>query len=261
MLYDLHAAEELLGDLSTDRPPDPKNLYDLRYWAERNRFIAQRQLQQVTDVLKVWEKPVATIEKALADNSKLVQEINKAEIGDARVIFDIFFKLIPRHLAIAPTSAVAQTGIDKKFTTFCCFDVGTSENCCGPNVGRLSLRERLIGPMPYLLQPNGFTKMICCLSEKWYLPAMNNAASAEGLVVEVEEQIKRERTRIEKGLKDFEADAKSRLPTRSQSCCKDLDKASAPPQTDDSPCPPKKPATPSRESDYVSPEDDDNTYT
>lgn len=261
MLHDLYAAETLLGDLSIDRPPVPTNLYDLRYWAERNRFITQRQLLQVTDVLKVWEKPVVTIEKALADNSKLVQEINKAEKGDARVLFDIFFKLIPRHLAIAPTSTVAKTGIDKKFTSFCCsFDVETSDNCCGPNVGRLSLRERLIGPMPYLIQPNGFTKMICCLSEKWYLPAMKNAASAEGLVVEVEEQIKRERTRIEKGLKDFEADAKNRLPTRSQSCCKDLEKPNAPVQNDQAPCPPKKPTTPTQVPDNPTwPKDDDNT--
>lgn len=261
LLHELYAAEKLLGDLSTDRPPDPTNLYDLRYWAERNRFLAQRQLQQVIDVLKAWEKPIATIEKALADNAKLIQEIEKViGTGDTKVVFDIFFKLIPRHLAIAPNSSVAETKIDKKYISFCGFDVGTTDNCCGPNVGRPSLRERLIGPMPYLIQPGDFSAMICCLSQHRYLPAMEIAANAEGLVVEVEEQIKRERARIDKGLKDFEADAKNRLPTKSQSCCKDLDKPNAPTQTDDSPCPPKKPTTPTTEPNNPTwPKDDDNT--
>jgi hypothetical protein len=243
LLHELHVAEQKLGDSSTALPCDCSNLYNLKYWAERNRVIALRQLQQISDVLKVWDKPVAALEKALAENAKLIQDIEKAlGLGDPKVIYDIFVKLIPRHLAMAPVDGDTKTKIDCKYIDFCCFDSGDPDTCCGPNVGRLSLRERLIGPMPYLIDPKEFAPMICRLAQNRYLPAMNNAASAEGFFVGVEDQIRREKTRIEKGLKDFEADAKSRLPSKSESCCKDPEKPvqGAEPKPNDDPCKPEK---------------------
>ena len=32
-------------------------------------------------------------------------------------------------------------------------DEGTPDDCCGPDVGILNLRQRLIGPLPYLVDP------------------------------------------------------------------------------------------------------------
>lgn len=239
-LFEIHHSETLLGELSTGLPPEIKDLYDRKYWAERNRDNTQRRLQYIIDVLKCWDKPHVQIEKTLNDNAKLIADLGKwIDAGDPKAVYDVFFKLIPRHLAVAPPSEVATTNVHKRYTDFCGFDKGCPEECCGPDVGRLSLRTRLIGPLPYLIDPGQLLPAVCCLAEKHYLPAMKAAAKAAGYLVEVEEQIKRERMRVDKGLKDFEAEIKKRLPTKAQSCCQDSDiQPNAPAQIEPDLCEP-----------------------
>jgi len=136
----------------------------------------------------------------------------------SKAVYDVFLRLVPLHLAVAPPKGSKwTTAIDKKYTEFCECDKVTPEDghdCCGPSVGAQTLRQRLIGPQPYLVEPQDyFNKVICCLVEKHYLPAKDALAKAEADLLTVENQIKRYKAQIENGLKSFEKDAKAAIPT------------------------------------------------
>jgi len=98
---------------------------------------------------------------------------------------------VPLHLAIAPPSdSKWKTKIGKEYTTFCKCDVGKPDNCCGPDVGVLSFRQRLIGPQPYLVDPKDFFKLICCLVEQRYAPAKDALAKANAEASTLADRIK-----------------------------------------------------------------------
>src|SRR5262249_29622368 len=68
LLYAMHDAE-----LQLDGPgnPDPKarDLQDLLYAYTRDRDARLKFFNRITDLRTAWEKPAATIEKILADNT------------------------------------------------------------------------------------------------------------------------------------------------------------------------------------------------
>lgn len=196
------------------------NLYDLRYWHDRDREAKQRTFDRIKSVLAVWEKPMQTIEKVLADDAKLIADAGKALGSDApKVVYDVFLRLVPMHLAIAPPSGSAwTTAIGKEYTQFCACDKGTPDDCCGPDVGEWSLRQRLIGPQPYLIDPNYYFNVICCLVEKRYRPAKDALAEAEVAFQSVDDRIKRYKAQIENGLKSFDKDAKGAIPSVVDCC-------------------------------------------
>lgn len=197
------------------------NLYDLRYWLDRDRDYKTQRLQRIRNVLAAWEKPAQTIDKALTDDAKLIADCNKAlGVDPSSVVFDVFFKLVPMHLAIAPPAINAEvtTQIDKKYTEFCECDEGDPDDCCGPDVGKLSWRERLIGPQPYLIDPNEYFKIICCLVENRYQPAKDQAADADAAYQKVDNEIQRRKTQVDNALKTFEKDAKGAIPP-DVDCC------------------------------------------
>ena len=213
MLYDLRDAELRLF---TEGPPVMKvhNLFDLLHWHTQEKAKKQRTFDRIKAVLAAWEKPAQTIEKALADDAKLIADIGKSLGSEpSKVVYDLFFKLIPLHLAIAPPATIAKTKIDKEYTRFCHCDKGKPEKCCGPNVGELSLRQRLIGPQPYLIDPNDYFKVICCLVDNLYRPAKDQLSQAEAWVTSTENQIKRLQAAIDNGLKTFDKDAKAAIPS------------------------------------------------
>jgi hypothetical protein len=218
LIYDLRDSEQRLYDGDwKDYYSDYKahNLYDLRYWLDRDRDFKTQTWQRIKNVLAAWEKPAQTIEKNLADDAKLISDCNKALGTDpSTVVFDVFFKLVPMHLAIAPpaTSDELKTQIDKKFTEFCDCDKDDPDNCCGPDVGKLSWRQRLIGPQPYLVDPNFYFDIICCLVEKRYLPAKDLVAKAEAAYQKTDNEIQRRKAQIDNALKTFEKDAKGAIP-------------------------------------------------
>jgi len=193
------------------------SLYDLRYWHERDREAKRRVLERIKRVLAVWgEKPATTIEKILGDNAKLISDCNKSLGTDpAKVVYDVFFRLVPMHLAIAPPRGSEwTTKIGKEYTEFCACDTSESEHCCGPDVGsgEWSLRQRLIGPQPYLVDPGQYFKIICCLVEKRYNPANRVFAQANAKFQAYDDEIKYLKTQIENGLKTFSQDAKGAIP-------------------------------------------------
>jgi hypothetical protein len=61
----------------------------------------------------------------------------------------------------------------------CRCDDGTPDVCCGPDVGILNLRQRLVGPLPYIVDPTLFPDIICCLTSKRLEPASEQLATAQ----------------------------------------------------------------------------------
>jgi len=212
LLYDMRQAEvELDGPGAFCSPARDRR--DLLYAYTRDRDAKLKFFNRIRDLLAAWEKPASTIEKVLADNAKLIADILKT-LGTepSKAVFDVFLKLIPLHLAIAPESPA--TNIHPRFTQFCKWDDRSPLCCCGINVGKPSLRERFIGPKPSLIDPSKYFKLICCLVTCVYQPAKNDLSAAEANVTTTQNQIKRLETVIENGLKNFEKNAKAAIPIK-----------------------------------------------
>jgi hypothetical protein len=212
LLYEIRYRQQLLyGDGALY--PEVHSLYDLRYWHDRNRYAKKYALDRIKAVLAAWEKPAQTIEKILADNAKLVSDAGKTVALDGKLVYDVFLRLVPLHLAIAPPASSGKvTNIAKRYTQFCECDKGKPDNCCGPDVGVLSLRQRLIGPQPYLIPPGKYFDLICCLATKRYLPAKDAWSQAESAFEDVDAQIKRLTGEVDDKIKSFDKNAKGALP-------------------------------------------------
>jgi hypothetical protein len=196
--------------------PAVDSLYDIRYWQTKDQQRKQAKFDRVKSVLAAWEKPAQTIEKVLNDNATLIQSAGKTLAPDMpTLLYDVFMKLVPMHLLIAPpvdaADASTTTAIDKKYTKLCPCDPCTHDNCCGPDVGTPSLLERLLGPQPYLVKPEQYMTIICCLTKTQYLPAKEALASAEGALDKTESVIKRTKADIDDRIKSIEKDAKTEL--------------------------------------------------
>jgi len=232
LLNDLHDNERWLwGDGSALKKDDAKNLYDVRYWYDRESDRLKRRLDRVKAVLSAWEKPAAALDKILADDRKLITDIgNRLGSDAARAVYDLFLRLVPMHLAIAPPGG--PTLIDAEYTVFCDCDQGDPEGCCGPDVGVLSFRERLIGPQPYLIDPPDYFRLICCIVQNFYGPAKNALADAQAKFQKADDLIKKVSGLIDDGVKSFDKNAKNAIPA-TVDCCN----SALPPRT-----PPQQPA-------------------
>jgi hypothetical protein len=207
------------------------SIYDLRHWRERDLAFKRETFDRVKSVLGAWESPAKTLDKILTDNANTIKDLGKTLVPDgAKAVFDVILKLIPRHLAIAPPAAVSETKIEKKYTQFCECDPEPAADCCGPYVGIWTLRQRLVGPLPYLVKPSEHFKIICCLVEKRYVPAKNDFAIADSALKTTENEIKRLVDLVTNGLKGFDATARAAIPATAR-CCGDDIAEDAKPQT------------------------------
>lgn len=221
LLNELHYAEKWLyddGQLYTN----VHDLYDLQYWHQRDKAAKQRRFDRITSVMAAWGNPAKTIGEKLTSNKALTETASKV-IGTepGKAIYDVFLVLVPLHLAIAPpaTSPEWTTKIDKKYTEFCECNEGTPDACCGPDVGEWSLRQRLIGPQPYLIDPHDYFKLICCLVEKRYAPAKDALSKAEKELAAVGNRIARYEAQFKDGwVKSFETTAKGAIPSVIDCC-------------------------------------------
>jgi hypothetical protein len=218
--WHLYGKEELYTTVS--------NYYDVLYWHQQDRDIKERRFNRIKSVLASWEKPGQTIEKTLAANILLREEIKKA-LTSPNTVFDLFLKLIPQHLAIAP--AMTPSKIDKKFRDFCKCDTGEPDNCCIRDAGmnKWSIRTKWLGPQPYLVDPQIYIDVVCCLVTHRYAPAQEALSDAEAAVLTAENDIKRAKAIIENGLKNFEKNAKGAIPLVID--CEKYKKKPAPPTT------------------------------
>lgn len=219
LLNEIHYAEERLSRTGTP-PTQVVNLYEQLYWHARNRDAAERRLTRIKNVLAAWEKPAATIEKVLNDNQALIEATGKVVGTDpGKAVYDVFFRLVPLHLAVAPPAGAGwTTRIGREYTEFCPCDEGTPDNCCGPDVGVPTLRQRLIGQQPYLVDPKDYFTIICCLVENRYGPAKDAWSKADAAWADVDNAIKRNLALLENGLKTFEKDAKAAIPAQIDCC-------------------------------------------
>ena len=193
LLNEVHDAELwLYGDGGAYT--EAHNLHDQRYWLERELAQKNRTLQRIKSVMDAWQSPAKTISTNLDSNAKLIAECNKSlGVEPARIIFDVFLRIVSMHLASAPpaTDAETTTNIDKQYTQLCDCDKGEPNVCCGPDVGKLSLRERIIGPQPYLIDANAYYPLICCLLQKHLSPASDAVRIAEDALQKKINEIKR----------------------------------------------------------------------
>jgi len=212
-----NAEKRLYGDNTLYA--DVHNEADLLYWLTRDKEAKERRFNRIKTVLAAWEKPAQTIEKALADDAKIIAGLGTDRSKD---VYDIFLRLVPMHLAIAPPDVASwPTNIDIKYTQFCSCDTPDPDSCCGPDLGLWgwSLRQRLIGPQPYLIDPNDYFEVICCLVKARYGPAQAAYSEAEAAVVTQENEIKRLKGLVDDGLKNFEKTARGAIPGTID-CCK-----------------------------------------
>lgn len=220
LLNDLHYAEQWLRGDGTQYT-DVHNLYDLLYWLSRDKDAKERRFTRIQGVLAAWANPAKTIEATLNANQALIDSASKlVGTNPGGAVYDVFLKLVPLDLAIAPPAGSKwTTHISKEFTEFCACDEGKPDDCCGPDVGEPSLRQRLIKPQPYLIDPNDYYKVICCLVEERYHPAKDALAKATADWTAVDAQIKNLKARVDNGLKTFEQSAKGAIPNDID-CCK-----------------------------------------
>lgn len=229
LLNDLYYAEKKLRD-DDHLIDNVLDLYDKQYWLTRYAAVKRRDFDRITLFMKARENPADTIGKALIANKGLIEAAGKA-IGTepGKAIYDVFLRLVPLHLAIAPPSGPnTQTNIDKRYTEFCecstskpddCSKPSKCDDCCGPNVGELSMRQRLIGPQPYLIDPNDYMKLNCCLVTKQWEPAKNYLSDAEIKLAGVGDEIARYEAKLKEGwIKTFEAAAMGAIPSVINCC-------------------------------------------
>jgi hypothetical protein len=219
LLNELHYADQRLhgdGTLYTD----VKNLYDLLYWHTRNREAAERRFKRIRDVLTAWENPAKSIEAVLNGNKTLIESVSKIlGTNPGRAIYDVFFRLVPYHLAIAPPSnSTLTTRIDREYTDFCTCSTGTPDNCCGPDVGVRSVREQLVPPQAYLVDPTEYLTIICCLVEHRYDKAKQDLEQADADWIATDNRIKKNKAILENGFKNFEKDALALIPSVIDCC-------------------------------------------
>lgn len=195
----LRTAEYLL--YGGDTYDKANNLIDMLNWHTRDRDTKARLVARVKAVIDAWKDPSVTlggqtghlnvIKGLIADaNQKLGTESTK-------VVFDVFMKIVPLHLAIAPpANSGYTTRIAKEYTEFCKCDDFDVVDCCGPNLGDWTIREQLVGAQPYLIEPKALYDLLCCLVKNFYGPAQEALAAAELEVAKYTDEIKRNRDLI-----------------------------------------------------------------
>jgi hypothetical protein len=185
LLYRIRWIEEKLdGDGTLVSPVH--SLRDLRYWHERNRDAKLVRFNRIKAVLDAWGDPAKSIDAALIANDKLIKSVPSLEPSEA--VLQVFFKLVPLHLAIAPRGSA--TAIDEIYYKLCedC-DAGDPDDCCGPDVGVLSARQRMNEPQAYIVDPDNYFDILCCLAKERYLKAKDQLAKAQSDLLGVEAQI------------------------------------------------------------------------
>ena len=208
LLYKIRWIEERLDGKPDELITEVRSLRDLRYWHERNRDKKKQRFDRIKNVLAAWGDPAKSIEVALNANDKLIKSVPSLEPADA--VLQVFFILIPLHLAIAPRSST--TAIEKKYYDLCggC-DHGDPDDCCGPDVGVLSARQRMNEPQAYIVDPDQYFDILCCLAKERYLPAKDQLAKAQADLLAVEAQIESLSADLERRKKSVADDFKARI--------------------------------------------------
>lgn len=180
-----------------------QSLLDLQYWHQRNREAKNAQFQRIDAVVKAWNKPVETIDKALIENDKFLKTVRQLDPVDA--LIPLLLKVIPLHLAIAPRPI--KTKINNKYIRLCDCDRGDVDDCCGPDTGMPSILQQQLGPQAYIVDPDDYFGILCCLVKERYVPAKEQLAVATSQLGTVNDKITRKKAELESRKKDPLGDA------------------------------------------------------
>lgn len=205
----LHDSGKLIGEIN--------DLLDKQYYVTRYIQGKNRTADRILRVIKAWESPATSIDKALNDNDKLIADISKQMgLQPGKVIYDIFITLIPRHMAIAPETE--KNNIPSKYIDIfkckCNFGAGAKDECCDVNTGQLGFLERLVSPQASLIDPDNYFDLICCLIKCRYEPVAN-------ILIEANIELQKINNEIERNLKivgpswpaEFEKNARAAIPS------------------------------------------------
>lgn len=221
LLDEFHTIEQQL--YRDDKPYDyVNNLFDQQYWYTRDKEKKERTFKRVKDVLTAWESPAKAIDKVLTDNAKAIESSKGIGNASGSMLVDVFFRIVPLHLAIAPVrglnwankTAPWKTNIRKEYTDLCPCDTGTPDRCCGVDLGHPRLSLQLFDPQPYLIDPNDYFELICCIVEQRYEPAKAALGKAEAELSAITDKIKSLHDRLLNLPKSFATDVKGILPSQ-----------------------------------------------
>ncbi len=246
------------------------SLYDQQAWHMRNVAQMDARMQRITAVLAAWEKPSSTLGEVLVTNAELIKEAQNLIASDpAKALYDVFMALIPRHWAIrprgpglkeewkscidedkyvricdcpkttAPTPPAANGGrasgqdggASCEVPDQCRCDDGIPDDCCGPDAGILSLRESLVGPLPYIVDPAIFPAVICCLTTNRLAPASEQLAEAQANLAASTDEIEHVKKQIADKKAAIEANFRAALSNPID--CDQFPKKKTPPATPD----------------------------
>jgi hypothetical protein len=191
------------------------SLLDLQCWHQRNVSQMEARAQRIKGVLSAWEKPSATLGDVLDKNGKLIEDTQKIIATDsAKALYDIFMTLLPRYWAIRPRKLpLSDEGkFLQGFVKICKCDDGTPDECCGPDVGVVSLRTRLLGAsLPYIVAPADLPIIICCILTERLAPASNQLADAQAELKATTDLIAQVTKDVADKTKNIEASFKAEL--------------------------------------------------
>ena len=77
------------------------------YWLSRDKDAKERRFNRIQAVLAAWASPAKTIDAMLSSNQALIDAASKlVGTNPAAAVYDVFLKLVPLDLAIAPPARI-----------------------------------------------------------------------------------------------------------------------------------------------------------
>lgn len=213
-LYRIRWIEERLYGNST-LIGDVHSLQDLKHWYDCNVDAKQRTVDRISAVVNAWNDPATTIDAALTKNEQLVGTIRG--LDQAEGLRTVFFDILPRHIAIAPRDVDSprdiNTAIEKKYLDLCsaCDPDPTPDDCCGPDVSLPSVRQRLIPPQAFIVEPSKYFQILCCLITQRFEPAQRQLENATAIRDQIQADIDSLTAELAKRLTDPLANFKANI--------------------------------------------------
>ena len=207
-LYRIRWIEERLEGPVGKPVADINSLRALELWHQRNVAAKQLRFDYIDKALKAWSNPAKTIKEALDANQQIITSTDPTDR-----LLKVFFELIPRHLAIAPRPLNSQ--IEDKYIRLCTMcDEHEPDDCCGPDVALPSARQLLTEPQAYIVDPDEFFDLLCCIATQRFGPAKLQLEQAKADRDKVSAEVKSLEAELDQRKKDPLAKVRGNIPAQ-----------------------------------------------